>query len=76
MPTYVDYSFLEEISFDLIMFSRYSNTHSENNACAQQTTRFRESARALIKRAVNATDDDVLIFTGTGKISRYDLSRY
>ena len=76
MPTYVDYSFLEEILFDFLVISRYSNTHSENNACAEQTTRFREGARALIKRAVNATDEDVLIFTGTGKISREDLSRY
>ncbi|UJR18096.1 hypothetical protein I4U23_004996 [Adineta vaga] len=44
----------------------YSNTHSENNACSEQTTQFRESARALIKRSVNASDNDVLIFTGTG----------
>ncbi|CAF3786830.1 unnamed protein product [Rotaria sp. Silwood1] len=44
----------------------YANTHSENNAFAAQTTRFRESARSLIKQCVNATDDDVIIFTGSG----------
>ncbi|CAF1010941.1 unnamed protein product [Rotaria sordida] len=44
----------------------YANTHSENNACALQTTKFREGSRAMIKRYVNATDDDVLIFTGSG----------
>ncbi|CAF5148685.1 unnamed protein product, partial [Rotaria sp. Silwood1] len=38
----------------------------ENNAFAAQTTRFRESARSLIKQCVNATDDDVIIFTGSG----------
>ncbi|CAF3318405.1 unnamed protein product, partial [Rotaria sp. Silwood2] len=44
----------------------YANTHSENNACSLQTTKFREEARTLIKKSVNATDDDVLIFAGTG----------
>jgi selenocysteine lyase/cysteine desulfurase len=45
----------------------YANTHSENNACASQTTKFREGSRAIIKEYVNATDDDVLIFVGSGK---------
>jgi selenocysteine lyase/cysteine desulfurase len=44
------------------------NTNSENNACALQITKFREGARSIIKKCVNATDDDVLIFTGKGKI--------
>ncbi|CAF4530677.1 unnamed protein product, partial [Rotaria sp. Silwood2] len=44
----------------------YANTHSENNACALQTTKFREGARTIIKQYVNATDDDVVIFTGSG----------
>ncbi|CAF3101849.1 unnamed protein product [Rotaria socialis] len=44
----------------------YGNTHSENNACSLQTTKFRGEARALVKKSVNATDNDVVIFTGTG----------
>ncbi|CAF4600179.1 unnamed protein product, partial [Rotaria socialis] len=44
----------------------YANTHSENNACALQTTKYREESRTLIKRCVNATNDDVAIFTGSG----------
>ncbi|CAF4237492.1 unnamed protein product, partial [Rotaria sp. Silwood2] len=44
----------------------YSNTHTINNACALQTTKFREGARTIIKQYVNATDDDVVIFTGSG----------
>ncbi|CAF4151093.1 unnamed protein product, partial [Adineta steineri] len=44
----------------------YANTHSEHNACSLQTTRFRETSRALIKEYVHATDDDVVIFTGSG----------
>ncbi|CAF4991457.1 unnamed protein product, partial [Rotaria sp. Silwood1] len=44
----------------------YGNTHSENNACALQTTKLREGARLLIKKYVNGTDDDVIIFTGSG----------
>lgn len=49
------------------MIRRYGNTHSENNVCSSQTTEFREEARELIKKSVNGTDDDVVIFTGTGK---------
>ncbi|CAF4680367.1 unnamed protein product, partial [Rotaria socialis] len=44
----------------------YANTHSENNACALQITKYREGSRTLIKRCVNATNDDVVIFTGSG----------
>ena len=44
----------------------YANTHSENNAFASRTTYLRESARKTIKNCVNATDDDVVIFTGSG----------
>ncbi|CAF4229196.1 unnamed protein product [Rotaria magnacalcarata] len=30
----------------------YANTHSENNACALQTTKYREGSRTLIKRCI------------------------
>ncbi|CAF1409262.1 unnamed protein product [Adineta steineri] len=44
----------------------YGNTHSETSLCAQQSTKFREEARNIIKKSVNGNDNDVLIFTGTG----------
>ena len=34
--------------------------------CAQQSTKFREEARNIIKKSVNANENDVLLFTGTG----------
>ncbi|CAM4755227.1 unnamed protein product [Rotaria magnacalcarata] len=49
----------------------YANTHSENNTFALQTTRFRESARSIIKKCLNATDDDVVIFTGSAAINKF-----
>ena len=52
--------------FETIPFS-YANTHSENNTCALQTTKFREGSRKIIKKCVNASDDDIVIFTGSGK---------
>ena len=53
------------LSFLFLCF-RYGNTHSETSLCAQQSTKFREEARLIIKKSVNANDDDVLLFTGTG----------
>lgn len=45
---------------------RYGNTHSETSLCAQQSTKFREEARQIIKKSVNADENDVVLFTGTG----------
>ncbi len=63
-----------------MFFCRYGNTHSEASFCAQQSTKFREEARSIIKKSVNANEDDVLLFTGTGAtgavhtlVSRFDL---
>ena len=44
----------------------YANTHTESSATGLQTTQFREDARALIKEAVGGTDEDVVIFAGSG----------
>ena len=48
------------------MLTKYANTHSETSGTGLQTTAFREQARAIIKRAVKAGDDDALIFCGSG----------
>ncbi|XP_787676.3 uncharacterized protein LOC582639 [Strongylocentrotus purpuratus] len=44
----------------------YANTHTTTGLMARQTTKFRKEARDIIKKCVNATDDDALIFTGSG----------
>ena len=49
----------------------YGNTHSENNVCASQTTRFREGSRSIIKKYLNANEEDALIFVGSGLINSF-----
>jgi selenocysteine lyase/cysteine desulfurase len=44
----------------------YANTHTETSGTGLQTTRFREDARRIIKEAVGGTDDDCVIFCGSG----------
>ena len=36
----------------------YANTHTETSGTGLQTTRFREEAREIIRRAVGATHDE------------------
>jgi selenocysteine lyase/cysteine desulfurase len=44
----------------------YANTHTETSFTGAQSTAFREEARQSIKQAVNAIEDDQLIFCGSG----------
>lgn len=70
--TYADYtasgrslSFIEDYIRDVVL-PLYANTHTESSGTGLQTTRFREDARRIIKQAVNAGNDYVLLFTGSG----------
>ena len=83
--TYADYtasgrslSFIESfIQHEVMPF--YANTHTESSGTGLQTTRFREDARAIIAKAVGATDDDGVIFCGTGAtgaINKLVVSRW
>jgi len=44
----------------------YANTHTESSGTGWQTTQLREDARRLIRGAVGATDDYLVIFGGSG----------
>ncbi|HYK69951.1 MAG TPA: aminotransferase class V-fold PLP-dependent enzyme [Streptosporangiaceae bacterium] len=70
--TYADYTasgrsldFLEDFIRETVL-PLYANTHTESSGTGLQTSRLRESARRLIHAAVGGTEDDLVIFCGSG----------
>ncbi|WP_308367158.1 aminotransferase class V-fold PLP-dependent enzyme [Microbulbifer sp. TB1203] len=69
---YADYTasgrgltFIEDIIRNRVL-PWYANTHTETSATGRQTTAFREQARAMVRRSVNAGDEHAVIFCGAG----------
>ncbi len=44
----------------------YANTHTESSATGRQSTAYREQARSIIARSINAGDKDAILFCGSG----------
>ncbi|MDN3027139.1 aminotransferase class V-fold PLP-dependent enzyme [Streptomyces sp. S.PB5] len=73
---YADYTasgrsldFVEDFVEDFVreqVLPRYGNTHTESSSTGLQTTRLREDARRIIRDAVGGTEDDLVIFCGSG----------
>ena len=64
-------TFVEDFIRDRVL-PMYANTHTEASATGRATTAMREEARAVIHRAVNGGDDDVVIFCGSGATGAID----
>ena len=69
---YADYTasgrslgFIEDIIREQVL-PFYANTHTETSFTGAQTTALREQARRIIRRAVNGSSDDQVIFCGAG----------
>ena len=69
---YADYTasgrsltFIEEYIRDAVL-PYYANTHTETSFTGAQTTALREEAREIIREAVNGTEQDQVIFCGSG----------
>jgi selenocysteine lyase/cysteine desulfurase len=69
---YTDYTasgrsldFIEELIREQVL-PCYANTHTESSGTGLQTSRLREDARRLIRDAVGGTEQDLVIFCGSG----------
>jgi len=58
-------SFIENFIRDQVL-PFYANTHTEASHTGARTTRLREQARQIIRGAVNGTEEDQVIFCGSG----------
>ncbi len=70
--TYADYtasgrslSFIEDYIREAVL-PLYANTHTESSGTGLQTTRYREEARAIIRRCLGATEEHAVVFAGSG----------
>jgi selenocysteine lyase/cysteine desulfurase len=73
--TYADYTasgrsldFIEDVIREQVL-PTYANTHTESSGTGLTTGRLREDARQIIHDATGCTDDDLVIFCGSGATS-------
>ena len=57
--------FIENYIQEMVL-PTYGNTHTTTSVTSQQTTAFRNDARELVATSVNASDEDTVIFAGSG----------
>ncbi|MDX1450698.1 MAG: aminotransferase class V-fold PLP-dependent enzyme, partial [Acidimicrobiia bacterium] len=77
--TYADYTasgrsltFIEDYLRSHVL-PLYANTHTETSGTGLQTTRFREEARDIVRRAVGANrEEHAVIFAGSGSTGAID----
>jgi selenocysteine lyase/cysteine desulfurase len=76
--TYADYiasgqplRFLENYIQQQVL-PTYANTHTEVSYTGRQTGHFREEARQLIRKSVNANAEDAVVFCGSGSTGAID----
>ncbi len=76
--TYADYiasgqplQMIEEFIAEKVL-PFYANTHTESSYTGLHSSKLREEARHIIKESVNATEDDVVIFCGSGSTGAVD----
>jgi selenocysteine lyase/cysteine desulfurase len=50
----------------------YANTHTESSATGRQTMRLRDDARRIVHEAVGGSEDDVVLFCGSGATGAID----
>jgi len=56
-----------------VVHPMYANTHTEASATGHQTSVFREQAREIVSRSLNASPDEyAVLFTGTGTTGAID----
>jgi selenocysteine lyase/cysteine desulfurase/CRP-like cAMP-binding protein len=64
-------SFIEEFIQRQVL-PLYANTHTESSATGRQTMRLRDDARRIVHEAVHGSDDDVVLFCGSGATAAID----
>jgi selenocysteine lyase/cysteine desulfurase len=64
-------SFIEDYIREAVL-PLYANTHTESSGTGLQTTRFRQDARAMIRRCTAAGREHAVIFTGSGSTGAID----
>ncbi len=64
-------SFIEDFIRNEVL-PLYANTHTESSATGRQTMRLRDDARRIVHEAVGASDEDVVLFCGSGATAAID----